>query len=126
MANIGNIQDFTIRWNGHQKYKSGKIIENEIVEVIVQKLEMILFTNKDEIFGQDSIGFGANLEKYLWGTKVSGDLIKNIIVKQITCWAQELVIIGYELNIDIFEGTYRDIMQINFIINGYNIGFIFQ
>ena len=126
MANIGNIQDFTIRWDGHQKYKSGKIIEDEVIEVIVQKLEMILFTNKNEIFGQESIGFGASLESYLWQTKVSGDLIKNNIVKQINVWLQELVMIGYELDISIFEGTYRDIMEVNFIINGYNIGFIFQ
>jgi hypothetical protein len=126
MANIGNIQDFTIRWNGHQKYKSGKIIEDQVIEVIIQKLEMILFTGKDQVLGQDSEGFGANLEKFLWETKVSGDLIKNIIVKQINRWIQELVLIGYELDIKIFEGTFRDIMEINFLIKGYNVDFIFQ
>lgn len=126
MTNIGNIQDFTIRWDGHQKYKKGKIIENEALEVIIQKLEMILFTNKNEVFGQDSLGFGADLEKYLWQTKVSGDLIKTKIVDQINQWLQELVIMGYEINIDIYEGTFRDIMEINFIIKGYNISFVFQ
>jgi hypothetical protein len=126
MAKIENYQDFTIRWNGHQKYRSDKIIENEAVEVIVQKLEMLLFTGQDEVFGEDSEGFGINLEQYLWETTVAKDVIKGAIVQQINRWVPELILMGYELQIDIFEGTVRDIMELNFTIIGYNVQFVFM
>jgi len=126
MAKIENFQDLTIRWDGHQKYKSGKIIEDKLIEVIVQKLEMLLYTTKGEVLGQDSDGFGVNLEYYLWQTTVANDILKGEIQKQINAWVPELNVIGFDLNIDIFEGTVRDIMQVNFVINGYNVQFIFQ
>ena len=121
-----NYQDLTIRWPGHQKYRSDRIIEDKAIEVIVQKLEMLLYTNKDEVFGEASNDFGVSLEYYLWQTTVANDILKGEIVQQINKWIPELNIIGYELSIDIFEGSVRDIIEVNFIIVGYNIQFIFQ
>jgi len=126
MSKIENYKDFTIRWNGHQKYRSDKIIEDEAVEVIVQKLEMLLFTGQDEVFGEDSEGFGINLEQYLWETTVAKDVIKGAVVQQINRWVPELILMGYELQIDLFEGTVRDIMELNFTIIGYNVQFVFM
>lgn len=125
MAKIDNFQDLTIRSKRHPKYKPRKVIENDIVEVIVQKLEMILFTNKKEVFGQDSENLGSDLEKYLWKTKIANDVIKRVIVRQINRFVPELQIMGYDLELNIFEGTVRDIMEVNFIITGYNLSFIF-
>jgi len=126
MAKIENFQDLTIRWNGHQKYKTGKLTEDDAIEVIVQKLEMLLFTFKNEVLGQESIGFGVELEKYLWETTVANDIIKGEILQQINRWVPEMVIMGYDLNIKIFEGTVRDIMEVNFTIKGTNIAFVFN
>jgi hypothetical protein len=121
-----NYTDLTIRWNGHQKYVEGKIIENDPIEVIVQKLEMILFTNREEIFGQEGGDIGANLEYFLWETSVANEIIKGEIVQQINKYIPELIIMGYELDIVLFNGAIRDIMNINFKILGYNVNFIFQ
>jgi len=126
MARIENFQDISIRWKGHQKYKPRKIIEDDAVEVIVQKLEMLLFTGEDEVFGQDADGFGADLERYLWQTRVSNDILKGVIVQQINRWVPELLIMGYDLEIKLFEGTFRDIMEVNFEIQGYNVTFVFD
>ena len=52
---LKDVKDLVIRYDGHPKYISNKIIEDDEIEVIVQKLEMILFTNKGEIFGGISI-----------------------------------------------------------------------
>lgn len=124
MAQIDDFKDFVIRGTSHPKYKVDKIIEDVAIEVIVQKLELILFTNKGEVLGQ--LDLGCDLEYYLWETKVSGDIIKSKIVNQINTFIPELNIIEYELSLNIFEGTVKDILEINFIIKGYNVFFIFQ
>ncbi|NPV12835.1 MAG: hypothetical protein HPY57_13770 [Ignavibacteria bacterium] len=126
MAKVDNFSDLTIRWQGHPKYRSNKIIEDQILEVIVQKLEMLLFTSENEVYGQDSVGFGIGLEKYLWETRISNSIIENKIRKAITNWIPELDIMSYDLVLKIFEGTVRDIMELNFTIKGYNVTFIFD
>ena len=126
MAKIDNFTDLTIRWNGHQKYRVGKILEDDAIEVIVQKLEMLLFTFKNEVLGEESVGFGVELERYLWQTTVSNDIIKGEITQQINRWVPELVIMGYTLDLSLFEGSIRDIMEVNFVIKGTNISFVFK
>lgn len=119
-------QDLVIRWNGHQKYNSKKIIENDIIEVVVQKLEMILFTNQTDVYGQEGYNIGANLEYYLWSTRISNDIIKGKITQQINAFIPEMNVLGYDIELKIFEGQIRDIMEINITIKGYNINFIFE
>ena len=84
---------------------------------------MILFTGSGEVFGDD---IGASLEYYLWQTKVSVPTLRNRVVDQINVYMPELVSLGYELDVYIYEGTVRDIMFLDFIIKGYNIEFIFE
>jgi len=119
-------KDLTIRWDGHQKYVENKIIEDDLIEVIVQKLEMILFTNSNEIYGQEGFNLGADLEYYLWETRISNDIIKGKIVQQINAFIPELAIIDYDINLKIYEGEIRDILEINIVVKGYNLFFIFN
>jgi len=117
-------KDLTIRWDGHQKYVSNKVVEDDLMEVIIQKLEMILFTRPGEVYGEP--GLGADLEYYLWQTKVSNEIIKNKITYQIIKYVNELNVIGYEMNLKIIPGTVRDILEININVKGYNLFFIFE
>lgn len=126
MAQVNDYKDMVIRWRGHPKYNSTMIIEDNAVEVLVQKLEMILFTNKKEVFGDDGYGLGADLEYLLWQTKISNDVLRSKITKQINYYCPELNIIGYTFNIELYEGTVRDILFLNFKIKGYNIQFVFN
>jgi hypothetical protein len=121
-----DFKDLVIRWDGHNKYMNGKIEEDDIISVIVQKLEMLLFTNENEILGQSDNFIGCNLEYWLWKTKVPADVLKRTITVQISQFIPELTVIGYGMDIRIYEGTFRDIMNIDFSINGYNVKFLFQ
>lgn len=122
--NFKDVKDLVIRYPGHPKYDPDRIVEDDEVEVIVQKLEMILFTNKGEVIGD--LDIGCNLEYYLWQTKVTTSNLKNKVEEQIAIYIPELIRIGYTLDVVLYEGTLRDILYLNFIIKGYNIDFIFE
>lgn len=121
---LKDVKDLVIRYPGHPKYEPDRIIEDDEVEVIVQKLEMILFTNKGEVLGD--IDLGVNLEYYLWQTKVTTGNLKFKVEEQIVKYIPELIKIGYTFDLQLYEGTLRDILYLNFVIKGYNIDFIFE
>jgi len=121
---LKDVKDLVIRYPGHPKYESGRIIEDDEIEVIVQKLEMILFTNKGEVLG--NLDIGANLEYYLWQTRVTTGNLKNKVEEQISTYIPELISIGYSFDVQLYEGTLRDILYLNFVIKGYNIDFVFE
>ena len=121
---LRDVKDLVIRYPGHPKYQPDRIIEDDELEVIIQKLEMILFTNKGEVLGD--INIGANLEYYLWQTKVTTGNLKAKVQEQIAIYIPELNTLGYTLEVLLYDGTLRDILYLNFIIKGYNIDFIFE
>jgi phage baseplate assembly protein W len=121
---LKDVKDLVIRYPGHPKYQEGRIVEDDEVEVIVQKLEMILFTNKGEVLGNSDIG--ANLEYYLWQTRVTTGTLKKKVDEQIATYIPELILLGYTLSVDLYEGQLRDILYLNFVIKGYNIEFVYE
>lgn len=121
---LKDVKDLVIRYDGHPKYESNRIIEDDEIEVIVQKLEMILFTTKGEVLGD--LNIGVNLEYYLWQTRITSGNLKSKIAEQISSYIPELDVIGYSFNLELFEGTLRDILYLNFEIKGYNIEFVFE
>jgi len=121
---LKDIKDLVIRYPGHPKYEVNRIVEDDEIEVIVQKLEMILFTNQGEVLGD--INMGVNLEYYLWQTRVTTETLKKKVDEQISIYITELADLGYTLSVNVFEGTLRDILYLNFVIKGYNIEFIFE
>ena len=54
---LKDVKDFVIRYPGHPKYDPNRIIEDDDVEVIVQKLEMLLFTTKGEFQLEDDVAY---------------------------------------------------------------------
>jgi hypothetical protein len=119
--NTSNV-DFYIRNSSHPNYEINRIIEDEIINVIIQKLEMLIFTNTGDVYGEPY--FGSNLEYYLWSTDVPSEKIESDLIIQVNKYIPELNQIGYKININIYEGTLKDIMHLNFTINEYNIKFI--
>lgn len=117
-----NIKDFNIRGRNHPKYNSRRIIEERPIEILVQKLELILFTNKGDVLGNPD--FGANLEYYLWSTKVPISKIRRIIQEQINAYLPELNNYEYDFNINLFQGTIRDILYVNFRIKDTDVDFV--
>ena len=117
-----NIRDFNIRGKDHPKYNDRRVIEDRPIEFIVQKLENLLFTNQGDVLGD--LNFGANLEYYLWSTNVPSNKIEKNIQDQIDEYLDELNTYDYEFSLDLYEGTLRDILYINFRIRDINVDFV--
>jgi phage baseplate assembly protein W len=117
-----DIKDLNIRGKNHPKYSSTRVIEDRTIEFVVQKLENMLFTNKGDVLGDPE--FGANLEYYLWTTNVPAGKIENEIREQIDIYIPELNSMQYTLAVEIYEGTVRDILQVNIKIKDTKINFV--
>lgn len=110
-----DIRDFYITWDGHPKYKDGEIIVESALRVVINKIEMVLFTNKGEFIGD--VNFGSDLPIYLWQTRVSSDFIKNLIQEQFDTYIPELRNYNSTLTVEICEGTLQDILKVNVTLN---------
>lgn len=119
-----DFKDLYTKYTGHPRFQSSMIVEEDIVEVVVQKLEMILFSKKGSLIG--NLDMGCDLEFYLWETKIPVSEIKTNISNQINTYIPELVEMGYDFDIKIYEGTYRDILYLDFTIKGYNFDMIIK
>ena len=119
-----DIRDLNIRGKSHPKYDSKRVMEDRTIEFIVQKLENVLFSNKGDVLGDPE--FGANLEYYLWSTNVPVSKMKNEILKQINDYIPELNSFQYSLSVDVYEGSARDILQINIKIKDTDVDFILK
>jgi len=116
-----NFSDFYIGYPGHPRFVNKELIEDELVRVIVQKYEMIVFTNKGEVFGDPE--FGADLPKLLFETKVSATNVENDIRDQISTYIPEIRNIPYKLSVSFYQDpeNYQDVMEIFFTIKEYDV-----
>ena len=116
-----DFRELYIGYKGHPRFTINKIIVDDIIRVIVQKYEMILFTNKGELFGDPD--FGCDLERLLFETKISAFAVKKIIKQQIAEYITELTNINYSLEVRFEEDpeNYQDVMIINFTLADYEV-----
>lgn len=121
-----DFSDFYIKYPEHPNFNDAELIEDEIVRVIVQKYEMIIFTNKGEVLGDPN--FGADLEKLLHKTKVSSTYVERILQEQISTYIPEITGLSYDLSVsfDKHPDSYSDIMFIDFKIKEYEVNSYFQ
>lgn len=116
-----NFIDFYIGYPGHPRFKDMSLIEDDVIRVIVQKYEMILFTNKGEVFGQPD--FGANVEELLHETRLSAESIEGDIKLQIQEYIEEIKYIDFTLKVSFFEDPerFQEYMEILFQIKDYDV-----
>lgn len=113
--------DFYIEYPGHPRFNDSKIIEDDLIRVIIQKYEMIIFTNKGDVFGDPY--FGASLQELLHQTKVSASYVKNEINNQILNYIPEISNINYELDAYFIKDVnlIYEIMILKFKIGEYDV-----
>jgi hypothetical protein len=113
--------DFYIEYPTHPSYVPNRLGEDDIIRVIIQKYELILFTNQGEVLGEPN--FGGNLEELLFETSVSADFVKRQLNDQIQRYIPEIVNVQYVLDVVFAQdpGNYQDIMFINFQIQDYKV-----
>lgn len=119
-----DFRDFYIGYEGHPKFTINKIIVDDIIRVIIQKYEMLIFTNKGDVLGDPNLG--CDLVNLLHQTKISSFAVKNIIIEQINTYIQELKDTNYSLEVIFQEdpNNYQNIMIINFTLSEYEVSAI--
>lgn len=113
-----------ITWDGHPKYKEGEILVDDPIRIIVNKIEMVLFSNKGSFIGD--VNFGADIEFYLWRTNVSVEFIKEEIQTQFDTYIPELRELNHTIDVNIQKGSLKDILLIDITINDIGINLIFR
>ena len=119
-----DIKDLNIRYKGHPKYNEYRLTEDRPIEIIVQKLEVLLLTNRGDILGDPN--FGCNLEHYLWRTDTPNDSIQKNIYEQIYKYIPDITNYTFSVKVELYQGTVRDIMSINIIIEDNSVNFLLK
>jgi len=116
-----DFSDFYILYPGHPRFNDTQIIEDDLIRVIIQKWEMILFTNRGELFFNPN--FGGDLPKYLHETRLSAETIEGELRGQIYAYIPELESTTYTLKVNIYEDPerYQEYMEVYFQINEYEV-----
>jgi hypothetical protein len=116
-----NFTDFYIVYPGHPNYRSSRLIEDDLVRIIVQKYEMVIFSKPGDVFGDPD--FGADLESLLFETKVDKSYVEGQITTQIETYISELVGLDYGLEVQFFEDPerFQDYMEVIFQIKDYEV-----
>jgi len=116
-----DFRDLYIGYEGHPRFTINKIITDDIIRVIVQKYEMIIFTNKGELFGDPN--FGADLTRLLFETKISAEAVKANIISQINRYINELQGTSYTLEVHFEQDpeNYQDVMIVDFTLADYEV-----
>ncbi len=116
-----NFKDHYIGFLGHPKFIVNKIIEDDPIRVIVQKYEMLVFTNKGELLGDPD--FGCDLLKILFQTRISASNVKNTIIQQINKYIPEIAGTGYSIEVTFVDNPerYQEIMVVDFQLTDYKV-----
>lgn len=116
-----DFSDFYIIYPGHPRFNDIQIIEDDVIRVIIQKWELMIFTNKGELFCNPE--FGGDLPKYLHETRLSAETIESELRAQVREYINELESINYTLQVNFYEDPerYQEYMEINFQIADYEV-----
>lgn len=116
-----DFKDFYIGYPGHPRFRTPELIEDDVIRVIIQKYEMIIFTNKGDLLGEPD--FGASLSELLHETRLSADVIEQDLHYQIQSYIPEIAEIDYSLTVEFFEHpeNYMEYMVIYFQIKDYEV-----
>jgi hypothetical protein len=108
--------DIYSKVDGDPKFFPNILEIDDELEVLLNQIEMILFTRKGDVLGDKF--FGANLEDIIYSTSASAGTIETTIYNQI----QRYCILSREYNVSVnvrfFEGTERDIGVVDILIDG--------
>lgn len=116
-----DFSDFYIIYPGHPRFNDTQIIEDDLIRVIIQKWELMIFTNRGELFCDPE--FGGDLTKYLHETRLSAETIEGELRAQVREYITELESINYTLQVNFYEDPerYQEYMEINFQIADYEV-----
>lgn len=95
--------------NGEKRYRNDVMELSSELDVIIQQVDLLLFTNKGDVLLMPD--FGCNLEQYLFETSYNESVIKSIIMEQIN-------------NYIYLKGTYSVDVDVSFIKWDFNVAML--
>jgi phage baseplate assembly protein W len=110
------IEEIYIRTQDDPKYNENTLEHSSELEMLLGKIMMILKTRKGEVLGDPA--FGVSLEDYLFTFNLDENRIRREISEQISIYAPESSIFNIKIDIKRFKGSVRDIILIDFILDG--------
>ena len=99
-------------------YIEGQLEMDDTLELFKQQIESCLFTPQTSVMGD--IGFGSSLDEFVWSFRTSTSALKTLINKQIQTYCTMSTGFPYSVDVQFFNGTIRDIAQIDIIIDSEN------
>ena len=112
--------DIYLRIPSDPYYDDTQIELDDDVYNFVQAIEMILTTNKGEVFGDPDLG--ANLDAYLWNDHISAGTIKTEINRQIFQYCGDGANkIPYSIDVNFMKGELTDAILIDIIIDNQKV-----
>lgn len=112
--------DIYLRIPSDPYYDNSQLEIDDDIYNFVQGIEMILTTNKGEIFGSPDLG--ANLEAYLWNEHVSASTIKSEINRQIFEFCPNGANkIPYSIDVNFMKGGITDSIIVDIIIDDQKV-----
>lgn len=113
--------DFYIIDPNYNKFNDVELIEDDIIRIIIQKYQVLVYTTKGDVLGDTRLG--TNLPELLFQTRLSASSVEDVINEQIVSYIPEIVQTPYELKV-VFEQdpeNYQEIMLISFKIDEFEI-----
>lgn len=120
---MSDLKDIYIKNEDNPNYTD--IIEtNNILDNIINKIYMILLTNKGDVISD--YDFGADIPKYLWSTTFPADIIKEEIEKQFSEYIPELIKSKYNINVYLYQGKIQDVGVISIDLGADIVNVVFK
>lgn len=113
--------DFYILDSSFNKFNDTELIEDDLIRLIIQKYQVLVFTNKGDVLGD--VNLGTDLLELLYETKLSSGPIQEKIDQQINAYIPEISSTPYDLRV-VFEQdpeNFQEIMFISFKLDEFEI-----
>lgn len=94
-------------------------VEDELLQFL-QAVEMVLTTRRGDVLGEPT--FGANLEDFLWNTRLSSSQVESAVRSQIESFCGEWTArIPYKVEVTFVQQEVSDAMIVDITIDGTKV-----
>lgn len=94
-------------------------VEDELFQFL-QAVEMVLTTRRGDVLGEPT--FGANLEDFLWNTRLSSAQVESAVRSQIEAFCGEWTVkIPYNVQVSFVQQEVADAMIVDITIDGTKV-----
>lgn len=109
------IREIYFRDSSDSRYDSSKLDEDSSKEILLNKIRMILYTNRGEILGAPELGL--DLEDNLFDFNMPLDFISQKFYAQLAKYVPEVVDYRIDINYDVVSTVNSKIVNIYISIN---------